>query len=97
MRAVLSRLPKIIGACLVGLAVLAVFAVASGAVKLHWANPSAAEKRTRRAKEALAVELVDGQPDSLLVPEDVRKSLGIRKATSIKSRSLRSRPERGPW
>ncbi len=95
MRAVLSRLPKIIGACLVGLAVLAVFAVASGAVKLHWGT-AAAEKTDPPPGEALAVETVDGRPDSLFVPEDVRKSLGMRKGNidqvAVAVRPTRTRP-----
>jgi cobalt-zinc-cadmium efflux system membrane fusion protein len=76
-------------------AVLTVFAVGFGAVKLPWATP-VAENVEPRAKEALAVELVAGKPNSLLVPEEVRRSLGIRKGNvdqiAIAEKPTRTRP-----
>ena len=72
-----------------------VFAVAFGAVKLPWTTP-VAEKADPPAKEALAVELVAGKPNSLLVPEEVRKSLGIRKGNvdqiAVAEKPTRTRP-----
>jgi cobalt-zinc-cadmium efflux system membrane fusion protein len=72
-----------------------VFAVASGEVKLPWASP-VVENVAPPVKEALAVELVAGSPNSLLVPEEVRKSLGIRKGNvdriAVAERPSRTRP-----
>ena len=69
--------------------------MAFGAVKLPWATP-VAEKADPPAKEALAVELVAGKPNSLLVPEEVRKSLGIRKGNvdqiAVAEKPTRTRP-----
>jgi len=67
------RLRKSAGILLPILVILIAFAVAFGAVKLPWTT-SATEKVDPPAKEALAVELVAENPNSLLVPEDVRKS-----------------------
>ena len=74
----LTRLRKTGRMLLPILVILMVFAVAFGAVKLPWTT-AVAEKVASPAKEALAIELVKGKPNSLLVPEEVRKSLGIRK------------------
>ncbi len=72
-----------------------VLAVAYGAVKLSWMTP-VAERADPPAKEALAVELVAGTPNSLLVPEEVRKSLGIRKGNveqiAVAEKPTRTRP-----
>ena len=54
---------------------------------------AAAEKADPPPKEALAVELVAGKPNSLLVPEDVRKSLGIRKG-DVDQIAVAERPTR---
>ena len=48
--------------------------------KLPWAKSD--QKANSPSKEALGVELVKDKPNSLLVPEDVRKSLGIRKGNA---------------
>ncbi|MGO9114810.1 MAG: efflux RND transporter periplasmic adaptor subunit [Thermoguttaceae bacterium] len=50
--------------------------------KFPWSKP-VAEKAELPAKEALAVKLVDGKPNSLFVPEDVQKSLGIHKGNAV--------------
>jgi len=72
-----------------------VFAVAFGAMKLPWATP-VMEKDNPPAKESLAVELVTARPNSLLVPEDVRKSLGIHKGNvdqiAVAEKPGRTRP-----
>jgi len=77
------------------LAILMALAVAFGAVKLPWATPMG-EKVDPPAKEPLAVELVAGKPNSLLVPEEVRKSLGIRQGNvdqiAIAEKPSRTRP-----
>ena len=95
MRVLLTRLRKTGGVFLPILAILAAFAVAFGAVKLPWTTP-VAEKADPPAKEALAVELVAGKPNSLMVPEDVRKSLGIRvgnvEQIAVAEKPTRTRP-----
>ena len=55
---------------------------AFGAGKLPW-TPPAVEQAGPPAKEALAVELAPGKPNSLLVPEEVQKSLGILKGKAV--------------
>ncbi len=77
MRALLSRIRRTGGILVPALVVLTAFAVASGGVKPPWRN-TGAEDADPPPKAALAVELVSGKPNSLLVPEEVRKSLGIR-------------------
>jgi cobalt-zinc-cadmium efflux system membrane fusion protein len=69
----------------VGLAVLAalaalIVAILCGAVPAPWKSASAAASPSETRQEA-KVELVPGKPHTLFVPEDVRKSLGIRTAT----------------
>jgi len=95
MRVFLFRLRKTAGIFLPILAILMVFAVAFGAVKLPWATP-VAERVDPPAKEALAVELVADKTNSLLVPDEVRKSLGIRKGNvdqiAIAENPSRTRP-----
>ena len=95
MRVLLLRLRKTGSIGLPILVILMVFAVLLGAVKLPWATP-VAEKVEPPAKEALAVELVMGKPNSLLLPEEVRKSLGIRQGNvdhiAIAEKPSRTRP-----
>ncbi|MFZ1932184.1 MAG: efflux RND transporter periplasmic adaptor subunit [Thermoguttaceae bacterium] len=95
MRVLRSRLGKAGKVLLPIFAILMVFAVASGEVKLPWVSP-VVENVAPPAKEALAVELVAGSPNSLLVPEDVRKALGIRKGNvdqiAVAERPSRTRP-----
>jgi cobalt-zinc-cadmium efflux system membrane fusion protein len=59
--------------------VLAIFAIITGAVPMPW--PSGPEEQLAAPRQPLtgAVEMVKGQPHTLYVPEEVRKSLGIRK------------------
>ncbi len=96
IRALWRRLQKTggillpISAILVGLTCWAF-----GAAKLPWATP-VPEKAGLPGKETLAVELVAGKPNSLLVPEEVRKSLGIRKGNvdqiAVAEQPTRTRP-----
>ncbi len=60
------------------LALLTAGAIAYGAGKLLWTTPVAA-KAGPPATKSLDVKLVDGKPNSLLVPEAARTSLGISK------------------
>jgi cobalt-zinc-cadmium efflux system membrane fusion protein len=77
------------------LALLMVLAVGFGAVKLPW-TPPIAEKADPPANESLAVKLVAESPNSLLVPEEVQKSLGIRQGKveqiAVAERPTRTRP-----
>jgi cobalt-zinc-cadmium efflux system membrane fusion protein len=86
---------KTAGFVVVTLAVLAVFAVVTGAVPVPW-QLAAEEKPAAPAKPGLAVELVKGQPHTLLVPEEVRKTLGIRKNNvdliAVAKKPTQSRP-----
>ena len=95
MRVRRSQLPKAGGILLPILVMLMVLAVAFGAVKLPWTTP-VAEKGDPPARATLAVELVAGNPNSLLVPEEVRKSLGIRKGNvdqiAVAEQPTRTRP-----
>ncbi len=84
MRSVVSGFARTLGTALVAVAVLAAFAVAWGAVRLPWGSAPAETTNPPAnppSNGELAVELVPGQSDSLLVPEDVQRSLGIRKGT----------------
>jgi len=75
---VLAHFRKSGGLVLPILIVLAAFALASGTVKLPW-KTAADPQADPPAKELPGVELVPGKPNSLMVPEVVRESLGIRK------------------
>jgi len=66
-------------ASLTVLVAFACWAIAAG--RFPWASPAAA-KADPPAKEPLAVELVKGMPNSLLVPVDVRESLGVRRGNN---------------
>ena len=78
LRVIRSEPPKTAGILLGILALLIAGAIAYVAGKLLWTSAAAAQAEPP-AKKSLAVELVVGKPDSLLVPEAVRTSLGIRK------------------
>jgi cobalt-zinc-cadmium efflux system membrane fusion protein len=95
MRALLTRFLKAGGILLPILVLVMAFAVAFGAVKLPWATP-VVEKGNPPAKESLGVELVAGKPNSLLVPEEVQKSLGIRNGDveqiAVAEKPTRTRP-----
>jgi cobalt-zinc-cadmium efflux system membrane fusion protein len=77
------------------LAILIALAVAFGLVKLPWTT-QVAENPDAPAKAKLAVELVAGKPNSLVVPEEVRKSLGIRNGNvdqiAVAEKPTRTRP-----
>ncbi len=95
MRALLSGLQKTGKTLLPTLVMMAAFAVVLGTVKLPW-KMAVAEKADPPSSEALAVELVPDKPNSLLVPEDVCKSLGIRKGSveqiAVAEKPVRTRP-----
>ncbi|MGA2258905.1 MAG: efflux RND transporter periplasmic adaptor subunit, partial [Thermoguttaceae bacterium] len=78
MQILLNQLRKRGKVVLPILAILIAFTWAFAAGKLPGTTP-VAEKADLPAKEALAVELVADKPNSLLVPEKVRKSLGMLK------------------
>ena len=78
------------------LAILVAFACWEfGAARLPWAT-SLAKKAEPTAKETLTVTLASGTPNSLLVPEEVQKSLGMRKGNvdqfAVAERPTRTRP-----
>jgi membrane fusion protein, heavy metal efflux system len=97
MRAFEYKAVKIGGGLLLGLLALAGLGALTGAVRLPW---TAAAEETPAADDTnastLAVELVDGQPHTLFVPEDVRNALGIRKENAdliaIAQRPTSTRP-----
>jgi len=68
-------------ACLFVLAILLVFVWAYAEGKLPWIKPNS-PKDESSAPEAEGVTLVKDKPNSLLVPEEVRKALGIRKGNA---------------
>ena len=79
MRVVVNVL-KVAGSVVLLLAVLAGLGMAMGAVPIPWKASAADDKPTAPPRSpAVGVELVDGQPYTLSVPEDVRAALGIRK------------------
>ena len=86
LRVIRSEPPKRAGILLGILALLTAGAIAYGAGKLLWTTPVAA-KAGPPATKSLDVKLVDGKPNSLLVPEAARTSLGISKARRRPNRS----------
>jgi cobalt-zinc-cadmium efflux system membrane fusion protein len=70
---------------LIALLVLGGLAAASGAIPLPWlaADEKAASKApdgpASKTAAKLSVELVEGKPNTLFLPEDIRTALGIRK------------------
>ena len=91
----LNRLRKTGGILLPIVVVLAALAGAFGLIKMPGAA-SDTDKPNPPGKEALAVDLVKSMPDSLRVPEEVRKALGIRKGAveqiAVAERPTRTRP-----
>jgi cobalt-zinc-cadmium efflux system membrane fusion protein len=78
-----SRLFRTAGILVIAFVVLAGFAMAMGAVPVPWPRARADKGETPPPKPAeLGVELVEGRPHTLAVPEDVRKALGIRKGNT---------------
>jgi membrane fusion protein, heavy metal efflux system len=71
---------KAVGGVLLALVLLLGLAMVSGAVPLPWSAAAAEGSAAADPKtSALDVQIVEGQPNTLFVPEDVRKALGIRK------------------
>ena len=77
-----SRLQKMGVILLPIFAVLIALAWAYGAGKLPWMTP-VVEKAGLPAQNPPAIELVEDNPNSLRVPEEARKSLGILKGKSL--------------
>ena len=70
-------------AIVVAIAVLGFVAVAAGVVPLPWQRAVAGKQASPPVRTTGAsVDLVNGQPHTLAVPEDVRKALGIRKGNT---------------
>ena len=91
-----SKGVKAVGGVLLGLLALAGLATASGAVRLPWSPPVDDPPASEAKTPELAVELVEGKPHTLFVPEDVRKALGIRVGNAdliaTATRPTRTRP-----
>jgi cobalt-zinc-cadmium efflux system membrane fusion protein len=81
MRILQSKHLKAAGAVLVVLIALVGLAAAQGVLRLPGSAAQEQEAVPRGQSEArtISVELVQGQPHTLMVPEDVREALGIRK------------------
>src|ERR1700677_2322263 len=85
MRIFQSTSLKVVLCVLIALLVLGGLAAASGAIPLPWlaADEKAASKATdgpaSKTAANLSVELVEGKPNTLFLPEDIRTALGIRK------------------
>ncbi len=78
MRFLVSKQAKIIGGAVFAIVVVVGLAAANGA--LHLRKPAEAEAVPEHADSAApTIKLVDNPPHTLLVPEDVRMALGIRK------------------
>jgi membrane fusion protein, heavy metal efflux system len=74
------KLFRVAGLIVLVLVALTGFAMAMGAVRVPWQPAPADKQGTPPAQSAvLGVELAKGQPHTLVVPEEVRKALGIRK------------------
>jgi cobalt-zinc-cadmium efflux system membrane fusion protein len=85
---------KTIGFLLLSVAVLAGLALFAGAVPAPWQR-AVDEKPPAPPRGSLqAVELVQGQPYTLFIPEDVRKALGIRK-NGVDLIAVAKKPTRG--
>jgi cobalt-zinc-cadmium efflux system membrane fusion protein len=73
-----TNLLKVAGAVLVGAAALIGIAMVTGVVPLPWQARAEANSTPPPKAKSLGVYLVQGQPHTLFVPEEVRKVLGIR-------------------
>ena len=71
-----SRFKKFAGLTILVAILVTAFAVALGAVKLPWTSGKGGASAPP-AKDATGVELVEGMPNSLRVPDDTQRSLGI--------------------
>jgi cobalt-zinc-cadmium efflux system membrane fusion protein len=91
MRVFQYKAAKVVGGLLLGLLALAGIAALTGAVRLPWAAAAEETQSADTKASTLAVDLVDGQPHTLFVPEDVRTALGIRK-DNVDSIAIAQRP-----
>jgi cobalt-zinc-cadmium efflux system membrane fusion protein len=96
MRVFEFKTAKAVGGVLLALLLVVGFAALSGAVRLPWSAAAAELPPPDSDTSSLAVELVAGQPHTLVVPEDVRKALGIHKdgidLIAVAKRPTRVRP-----
>jgi cobalt-zinc-cadmium efflux system membrane fusion protein len=85
MRFLQSTSFKVVLCVVIAVMALGGLAAASGAIPLPWlaaeekAAPKASETAASKTAANLSVELVEGKPNTLFLPEDVRSTLGIRK------------------
>jgi cobalt-zinc-cadmium efflux system membrane fusion protein len=85
MRFIRSTTFKVLLFVLIALLALGGLAAANGAIQLPWlaaeekASPKASEAPASKTATSPSVELVEGKPHTLFLPEDVRTALGIRK------------------
>jgi cobalt-zinc-cadmium efflux system membrane fusion protein len=78
MRFLVSKQAKILGGAVFAIVVVVGLAAANGA--LHLRKPAEADAVPEHAESSAAtIKLVENPPHTLLVPEDVRMALGIRK------------------
>lgn len=96
MRLFQHKVAKVLGVLAVLVMAVSAFGGLTGVVRLPWtavANETLAAETTN---PSLAVELVEGKPHTLSVPEDVRIALGIRKdnvdGIAVARRPMSSRP-----
>jgi len=82
MRFFRSNYFRAAGIILIGLAVVASVAVAMGAVRVPWPAAGKEQKPAEAPKSALGVELAEEPPHTLVVPVEVRRTLGIRKGST---------------
>src|ERR1700722_7291013 len=77
MRLFQHKSAKLLGALAIVLGCVAIGTL-TGAMHLPWSTAADDALTADAAKPSLAVELVEGKPHTLFVPEDVRNALGIR-------------------
>ena len=72
MRLFQNKTAKVLGAVALIVVALATLGTLTGAVRLPWTAGASEVLAGETARSSLAVELVDGKPHTLFVPEDVR-------------------------
>jgi cobalt-zinc-cadmium efflux system membrane fusion protein len=83
MRVFLAKFIKTVGGIVGVLLVLAGVGMMVGMLPVPWQMKADAGEQPQQSKAATeGVELVEGQPHTLSVPEEVRKALGIRKGNT---------------
>jgi cobalt-zinc-cadmium efflux system membrane fusion protein len=79
MSGLLTKFFKVACAVMIAGTVLAGLAMAVGVLPVPWQSQAEAKAPPPPRAELSGVELVPGRPHTLAIPEEVRKSLGIRK------------------